>query len=41
VVDRSTLSNGCVSGLKEVRVRTVRFGSVRLIFDAIIRPFGK
>jgi len=32
VVDRSTLSNGCVSGLKEVRVRTVGFvrsGSVR------------
>jgi hypothetical protein len=36
VVDRLTLLNGCVSGLKEVRARTVghvRSGSVRSIFD--------
>jgi len=36
VVDRSTLSNDCVSGLKEVRIRTVEFvrsGSVRSMFD--------
>jgi len=33
VVDRSILSNGCVSGLKEVGVRTVGFGSVRSMFD--------
>jgi len=31
VVDRSTLSNGCVSGLKEVGL--VRSGSVRSMFD--------
>jgi len=30
VVDRSTLSNGCVSGLKEVRfVRSSSYGRVR------------
>ena len=34
MVDRSTLSNGCVSGLKEVRtVGFVRSGSVRSMFD--------
>ena len=38
MVDRLTLSNGCVSGLKEVRARTIGFvrsGSVRSMFDAI------
>ena len=35
---RLTLSNGCVSRLKEVRARTVGFvrkGSVRSMFDAM------
>jgi len=45
VVGRSTLSNGCVSGLKEVGVRTVGFvrsGSVRFDrYSMFNRPFGK
>ena len=45
MVGRSTLSNGCVSGLKEVGVRTVGFvrsGSVRFDrYSMFNRPFGK
>ena len=38
MVDRLTLLNSCISGLKEVRARTVglvRLGSVRSMFDAM------
>ena len=39
MVGRLTLSNGCVSGLKEVGL--VRSGSVRSMFDTIFdRPSG-
>ena len=33
MVGRLTLSNGCVSGLKEVRARTVGFGSIDVRCD--------
>jgi hypothetical protein len=45
VVDRSTLLNGCVSRLKEVRfVRSSSygwFGSIDVRYSMFNRPFGK